>query len=62
MQIIDGKKVSAEVKEKVRQETLQLKEQHGITPGLAVVIVGDDTASRVYVNKKKKACELVGFR
>ena len=62
MQIIDGKKVSAEVKEKVRQETLQLKEQHGITPGLAVVIVGDDPASRVYVNNKKKACELVGFR
>ncbi|MER2080636.1 MAG: bifunctional methylenetetrahydrofolate dehydrogenase/methenyltetrahydrofolate cyclohydrolase FolD [Ruminococcus sp.] len=62
MQIFDGKKVSAEVKEKVRQQTLQLKEQHGITPGLAVVIVGDDPASRVYVNNKKKACELVGFR
>ena len=59
MQIIDGKKVSAEVKEKVRQQTLSL---HGVTPGLAVVIVGDDPASRVYVNNKKKACELVGFR
>ena len=62
MQIIDGKKVSAEVKEKVRQQTLELKEAHGITPGLAVVIVGDDPASRVYVNNKKKACELVGFK
>ena len=62
MQIIDGKKVSAEVKEQVRQETLRLKEEHGVTPGLAVVIVGDDLASRVYVNNKKKACELVGFR
>ncbi len=62
MQIIDGKKVSAEVKEKVRQQTLELKETHGITPGLAVVIVGDDPASRVYVNNKKKACELVGFK
>ncbi len=62
MQIIDGKKVSAEVKEKVRQQTLELKENHGITPGLAVVIVGDDPASRVYVNNKKKACELVGFK
>ncbi|MBQ1349368.1 MAG: bifunctional methylenetetrahydrofolate dehydrogenase/methenyltetrahydrofolate cyclohydrolase FolD [Ruminococcus sp.] len=62
MQIIDGKKVSAEVKEQVRQETLRLKEEHGVTPGLAVVIVGDDPASRVYVNNKKKACELVGFR
>ena len=62
MQIIDGKKVSAEVKEKVRQQTLELKETHGITPGLAVVIVGDDPASRVYVNNKKKACQLVGFK
>ena len=62
MQIIDGKKVSAEVKEQVRQETLRLKEKHGVTPGLAVVIVGDDPASRVYVNNKKKACELVGFK
>lgn len=62
MQIIDGKKVSAQVKEAVRLETLELREKHGITPGLAVVIVGDDPASRVYVNNKKKACELVGFR
>ncbi|SCY71273.1 bifunctional methylenetetrahydrofolate dehydrogenase/methenyltetrahydrofolate cyclohydrolase FolD [Ruminococcus sp. YE282] len=62
MQIIDGKKVSSEVKEEVRQQTLKLKETHGITPGLAVVIVGDDPASRVYVNNKKKACELVGFK
>ena len=62
MQIIDGKKVSAEVKERVRQQTLQLKNDYNITPGLAVVIVGDDPASRVYVNNKKKACEVVGFK
>lgn len=62
MQIIDGKKVSAQVKEEVKQETLRLKQEYGVTPGLAVVIVGDDPASRVYVNNKKKACELVGFR
>ena len=61
MQIIDGKKVSAEVKENVRQQTLQLKNDYNITPGLAVVIVGDDPASRVYVNNRKKACEVVGF-
>lgn len=61
MQIIDGKKVSADVKENVRQLTDELKAAHGITPGLAVVIVGDDPASRVYVNNKKKACEAVGF-
>lgn len=58
--IIDGKKVSAEVKEQVRLETLELAKK-GIKPGLAVIIVGDDSASRVYVNNKKKACEAVGF-
>lgn len=61
MQIIDGKKVSAQVKAQVAKETEELKKR-GITPGLAVVIVGDDPASRVYVNNKKKACELVGFK
>ena len=58
--IIDGKAVSAEVKAAVAAETAQLKEK-GIVPGLAVVIVGDDPASRVYVNNKKKACAAVGF-
>ena len=62
MQIIDGKKVSAEVKSKVKKQTEELIARHGITPGLAVVIVGDDPASRVYVNNKKKACEAVGFK
>ncbi len=62
MQIIDGKKVSAQVKEEVKNQTLELKEKHGVTPGLAVVIVGNDSASRVYVNNKKKACEAVGFK
>ena len=50
------------MKEEVKKQTLELKETHGITPGLAVVIVGDDPASRVYVNNKKKACEFVGFK
>ena len=58
--IIDGKAVSAAVKAAVAAETAQLKEK-GIVPGLAVIIVGDDPASRVYVNNKKKACEAVGF-
>ena len=61
MTIIDGKKVSAAVKEQVRIETEALKAK-GVTPGLAVILVGDDPASRVYVNNKKKACELVGFK
>ena len=58
--IIDGKKISAQVKEQVRIETEELVKK-GIKPGLAVIIVGDDPASRVYVNNKKKACEKVGF-
>ena len=58
--IIDGKSVSAEVKAAVAAETAQLKEKV-IVPGLAVIIVGDDPASRVYVNNKKKACAAVGF-
>ena len=60
--IIDGKQVSADVKEQVRLETEALAKAYGKTPGLAVVIVGNDPASRVYVNNKKKACETVGFR
>lgn len=59
-QLIDGKQISAQVKAQVAQEAAKLKEQ-GISVCLAVVIVGDDPASRVYVNNKKKACELVGF-
>ena len=58
--IIDGKAISAAVRGEVAAETARLKEQ-GITPGLAVILVGDDPASRIYVNNKKKACADVGF-
>lgn len=58
--IIDGKAVSAQVKERIRKEAAELKKQ-GIEVGLAVVIVGEDPASKVYVRNKKKACEEVGF-
>lgn len=61
-QIIDGKAVSAAVKEEVAAETAKLREENGLKVGLAVVIVGNDSASRVYVNNKKKACEAVGFQ
>lgn len=59
-EIINGKEVAARVKAEVRGEVLSLKEK-GIDTGLAVVIVGNDPASRVYVNSKKKACEEVGI-
>ena len=57
MQLIDGKAVSQAVKERVRDEIAQ----KGLKIGLAVVIVGNDQASRVYVNNKKKACEFCGI-
>ena len=60
MTIIDGKAVSKAVRERVAAETAELKKQ-GITPGLAVIIVGEDPASQVYVRNKEKACEEVGF-
>lgn len=59
-QILDGKKVSQKVKDDLSQKVAELK-QKGVNPGLAVVIVGDDSASRVYVNNKKKACEYCGI-
>ena len=58
--LIDGKAVSAKVKASVKAEADKLKAK-GISIGLAVVIVGDNPASRVYVNNKKKACAEVGF-
>ena len=61
-QIIDGKAVSAAVKAEVAEEAAKLKEEKGLKVGLAVVIVGNNPASRVYVNNKKKACEAVGFQ
>ena len=60
MNIIDGKAVSKKVKESVKAECEQLKAK-GITPGLAVIIVGEDSASQVYVHNKEVACEACGF-
>ena len=57
MKIIDGKEVSQYIKTKIKTEAEAL----GIKPGLAVILVGNDPASHVYVNNKKKACEFCGF-
>ncbi len=59
--ILDGKAVSAAVKERVAAEVADLKAR-GVSVGLAVILVGDDSASRVYVNNKKKACEVCGIQ
>lgn len=57
---IDGKEVSASVRNEITEKVKELKAK-GVTPGLAVIIVGNDPASRVYVNNKKKGCEQTGM-
>ncbi|MBR6524240.1 MAG: bifunctional methylenetetrahydrofolate dehydrogenase/methenyltetrahydrofolate cyclohydrolase FolD [Clostridia bacterium] len=59
--ILDGKALSARIKDELKEEVVKLKEK-GINPCLAVIIVGDDPASRVYVNNKKAACEYIGIK
>lgn len=59
--IIDGKVISAQIREEIAQKVKEYNEKTGERPGLAVVIVGENPASQVYVRNKKKACEQVGF-
>ncbi len=59
--IIDGKAISGQVRAELAAETKQFEKENGFLPGLAVVIVGDDPASHVYVRNKARACEEVGF-
>ncbi|MBC8490413.1 MAG: bifunctional 5,10-methylene-tetrahydrofolate dehydrogenase/5,10-methylene-tetrahydrofolate cyclohydrolase, partial [Bacteroidetes bacterium] len=59
--IIDGKLISSQIKEEIKVDVEKLKHEKGITPGLAFILVGEDPASKVYVNSKGKACEQLGF-
>ena len=59
--VIDGKRISSEIKDEVRSEVAALKER-GRAVTLAVILVGDDPASKVYVRNKKKACEYTGIQ
>lgn len=61
MEIIDGKAISAQIKDECKAKALEYKAQ-GIEPCLAVILVGNDPASSIYVNNKKKACEYVGIK
>ncbi len=61
MQILDGKALSKKIEEQVAKDVKTLKDETGRTPGLAVVLVGNDPASQAYVGMKKKACDRVGF-
>jgi methylenetetrahydrofolate dehydrogenase (NADP+)/methenyltetrahydrofolate cyclohydrolase len=58
---IDGKAKAEQLAESITEQTAMLKEQHGIQPGLAVVIIGEDPASQVYVRNKKRRAESCGF-
>src|SRR5580700_3649762 len=60
--IIDGRGVAAEIRAECREQVARLRERYGIVPGLAVVLVGDDPASLVYVRNKVRACADVGIR
>jgi len=60
-EIIDGKKVSSEIRAEIKDRVVELNKTYGKVPGLAVVLVGDDAASAVYVRMKGKGCEEVGM-
>jgi methylenetetrahydrofolate dehydrogenase (NADP+)/methenyltetrahydrofolate cyclohydrolase len=60
-QIIDGKQIAAEMRVEMQTEIERLKNEHNLIPGLAVVLVGENPASKVYVGQKKKACAETGI-
>ncbi|HEU0161696.1 MAG TPA: bifunctional methylenetetrahydrofolate dehydrogenase/methenyltetrahydrofolate cyclohydrolase FolD [Rhizomicrobium sp.] len=60
--VIDGKASAARLRDRIAAYTTELKAQHGVTPGLATVLVGNDPASEVYVRNKRKTAEALGFK
>lgn len=59
--LIKGAEISKEIREEITKELQELKEKHGLTPGLATILVGDDPGSKVYVGQKEKACAKLGI-
>lgn len=59
--IIDGKAISAQIREQIKEDVAAFTEKHGFAPSLTVIIVGEDPASQVYVRNKHKACAQVGM-
>jgi methylenetetrahydrofolate dehydrogenase (NADP+)/methenyltetrahydrofolate cyclohydrolase len=59
--IISGTETAKQIREELKQEIAELKEKHGVMPGLATVLVGDDPASKVYVGQKEKSCSNLGI-
>ncbi len=60
-EIISGKEIGDQIREELKGEIDELKDKHGVTPGLTVILVGEDPASQVYVRNKGKACDKVGI-
>ncbi|MDD4797270.1 MAG: bifunctional methylenetetrahydrofolate dehydrogenase/methenyltetrahydrofolate cyclohydrolase FolD [Eubacteriales bacterium] len=60
-QIIDGKAMAARIRARIKEEVAALKQAGGVVPGLAVVLVGDDAASQIYVRSKERACKAAGL-
>lgn len=59
--ILDGKQVARDVREELKEEVARLKAEHDLTPGLGVILVGDDPASKSYIRGKRKACDDIGL-
>lgn len=59
--IISGTEIAKQIREELKKEIKELKERHGVTPGLATILVGDDPASKVYVGQKEKSCNNLGI-
>lgn len=59
--ILSGTELAAEIRAEVAVGVIEMQEKHGVTPGLAVLLVGDDPASAVYVNNKRRACKQAGL-
>ena len=62
MILIDGKKAAAELREKLKQEVLELKTKHNKVPGLTVILIGDLAPSQIYVRNKEKSANEVGLK
>ncbi len=60
-QLIKGAEISKQIREEITKEIEELKEKHGIIPGLATILLGDDPGSKVYVGQKEKACDKLGI-
>ncbi|MFM1590842.1 tetrahydrofolate dehydrogenase/cyclohydrolase catalytic domain-containing protein, partial [Streptococcus mutans] len=61
-EIIDGKALAQKIQTNLADKVVQMKEKHGIVPGLAVILVGDNPASQVYVRNKERSAVKAGFK